>query len=138
METKKDKLESEFCVEEFRILITLRLKLLARRLGRAEEPSVVAGSNVTQERPRLCAHQGGRVAQCWPGQDCGSVWRHVRPGLEFLLFTDSCQQESSSCWTNFLRRCRIGQPTQVKSSNSPGPAIVIGMSRGDLQTGWSV
>ena len=48
METKKDKLESEFCVEEFRILITLRLKLLARRLGRAEEPPVEAGSNVTQ------------------------------------------------------------------------------------------
>ena len=48
METKRDKLESEFCVEEFRIIIKLRLKLLASRLGRTEDPPVVTGSNMTQ------------------------------------------------------------------------------------------
>ena len=48
METKRDKLESEFCVEEFRIIIKLRLKLLASRLGRTEDPPVVTGTNMTQ------------------------------------------------------------------------------------------
>ena len=49
METKKEKLQSEFCIEEFRIIIQLRLKLLATRLGRSEDsPVVVTGSNITQ------------------------------------------------------------------------------------------
>ena len=48
METKRDKLESEFCVEEFRIIIKLRLRLLVSRLGRTEDPPVVTGTNMTQ------------------------------------------------------------------------------------------
>ena len=42
MKTKKEKLQSEFCVEEFIIIVQLRLKLLLSRLGETE------GNNTTQ------------------------------------------------------------------------------------------
>ena len=36
METKKEKVQSEFCVEEIIIILQLRLKLLLRRVGETE------------------------------------------------------------------------------------------------------
>ena len=43
-------------MEELRIIIRLRLDLLASRLGRTEASPVVAGSDITQAEDRTSTH----------------------------------------------------------------------------------
>ena len=47
METKKENLQSEFCVEEIIIILQLRLKLLLRRVGETEGKNTTQGEDST-------------------------------------------------------------------------------------------
>ena len=47
MKTKEAKLQSESCVEEFLIIIKLRLKLLLRRLGETEGTDIIKAEDST-------------------------------------------------------------------------------------------
>ena len=49
MKTKGAKLESESCVEEFLIIIKLRLKLLLRRLGETEGTDIIKVEDSTPD-----------------------------------------------------------------------------------------
>ena len=105
------------CISQ--IIIELRLDLLLETQlveteNDVENKTVIvteipkSEENVTltvTERPRLCVHHGGSVAECWPGEDCDDVSSHlhIMQG-QWLVFTDCCDT-AGSCWTMFTRTC---------------------------------